>query len=595
MKRCDVGGQAVIEGVMMRGSKSLATAVRTPKGNIEIDFKDNRPVTKKYPILNIPFLRGFFVLVESMKVGMDSLNYSASFLEDESEEPTKFEKWLENKFGEKTNNVLMAITMIISFIFSIGLFVALPTGIASFFKGVGVSDVMLNLIEAAIRIIILLLYMFFISKLNDIYRVFQYHGAEHKTIFCYEAMEELTVENVRKQSRLHPRCGTNFLFLVMFVSIAIFSFTGWGGIVERLAIRIIGIPLVTGISYELIKWLGKNDNILARIIAYPGLKLQLLTTKEPDDSQIEVAIASLKAAEGIKDPDKKIEELINTGTITLKESGIDTSRLDAELLLGSIIEKNRVYLISHKEEEVSADNAEKYFNLIEKRRNKMPVKYILNKCEFMGLDFYIEEGVLIPRDDTEILVDEVLKNIEENEEKQLCDLCCGSGAIGISLAHFRQNINVDLIDYYPIPEKVSLINIKKNDLENRVSFIKSDLLEKAIENEKMYDIIVSNPPYIEEEEIDKLMEDVKNYEPHTALNGGLDGLDFYRKIIDQSQKVLKKDGILAFEIGYNQGEAIKLLMEEYNFENIKVIKDFASLDRIVVGVNNSQVTIHNAQ
>ncbi len=583
MRRCNVGGQAVIEGVMMRGSKSLATAVRTPKGNIEIDFKDNRQITKKYPILNIPFVRGFFILIESMKVGMQSLNYSASFLEDESEEPSKLEKWLENKLGQKANDVLIAITMFISFIFSIGLFVALPTGIASFFN-TGISSVMLNLIEAFIRIIILLLYMFLISKLDDIYRVFQYHGAEHKTIFCYEAMEELTVENVKKQSRLHPRCGTNFLFLIMFVSIIIFSFTGWGGIIERLAIRIIFIPVVTGISYELIKWLGKNDSILSKIIAYPGLKLQLLTTKEPDDSQIEVAIASLKAAEGIKDPDKKIEELINTGTFTLKEKGIDTARLDAELLLGSIIEKNRVYLITHKEEEVSIENVEKYFYLIEKRRNKMPVKYILKRCEFMGIDFYVEEGVLIPRDDTEILVEEVLKNIEENEEKQICDLCCGSGAIGISLARFRQNIKVDLIDYYPIPEKVSSINIKKNNLENRVSFIKSDLLQRSIENQKIYDIIVSNPPYIEEEEIDNLMDDVKNYEPHTALNGGFDGLDFYRKIIDQSKYVLKQNGILAFEIGYNQGETVKLFMEEHNFKDIKVIKDFASFDRVVFGI-----------
>lgn len=586
MKRCDVGGQAVIEGVMMRGSKSLATAVRTPKGNIEIDFKDNRPITKKYPFLNIPFLRGFFVLVESMKVGMTSLNYSASFLEEEVEEPTKFEKWLEDKLGEKVNDVLMGVTMFISFIFAIGLFVALPTGIASFFKREGVSDVVLNLIEAAIRIVILLLYMYFISKLKDIYRVFQYHGAEHKTIFCYEAMEELTVENVRKQPRLHPRCGTNFMFLVMFVSIAIFSFTGWGGIVERLAIRIIGIPIVTGISYELIKWLGRNENMLSKIIAYPGLKLQLLTTKEPDDSQIEVAIASLKAAEGIKDPDKTIEELLNMGTVTLKEKGIDTSRLDAELLLGSVIEKNRVYLISHKEDQVNAEDAIKYFDLIEKRRNRMPVKYILNKCEFMGFDFYIEEGVLIPRDDTEILVEEVLKNINENDEKQVCDLCSGSGAIGISLAHLRKNIKVDLIDYYPIPEKVSLINIDKNDLKDRVKFIKSDLLEKSIEDKKMYDIIVSNPPYIEEEEIDKLMDDVKDYEPHTALSGGVDGLDFYRKIIDQSQAVLKNNGILAFEIGYNQGEAVKSLMEEHNFTDVRVIKDFASLDRIVLAVKS---------
>lgn len=528
MKRCDVGGQAVIEGVMMRGSKSLATAVRTPKGNIQIDFKDNRPITKKFPFLNIPFLRGFFVLVESMKIGMESLNYSASFLEDEEEEPSKFEKWLENKLGEKANNVLIGITMFISFIFAIGLFVALPTGIASFFKVLSVSNVVLNLVEAVIRIIILLLYMFLISKLSDIYRVFQYHGAEHKTIFCYEAMEELTVENVRKQPRLHPRCGTNFLFLVMFVSIIVFSFTGWGGIVERLVLRIVFIPVVTGISYELIKWLGKNDSILAKIIAYPGLKLQLLTTKEPDDSQIEVAIASLKAAEGIKDA-KKIEDLINSGTVTLKDKGIDTARLDAELLLGSVIEKERVYLITHKEEEVSEEDTKKYFDLIEKRRNKMPVKYILNKCEFMGLDLYVEEGVLIPRDDTEILVEEVLKLIDESEEKYICDLCSGSGAIGIALASFRQNIKVDLIDYYPIPEKVSLINIQKINLENRVTFVKSDLLEKPIEEKKIYDIIVSNPPYIEEEEISKLMEDVKNYEPHTALSGGIDGLDFYKK------------------------------------------------------------------
>jgi release factor-specific protein-(glutamine-N5) methyltransferase len=427
--------------------------------------------------------------------------------------------------------------------------------------------------------------MFFISKLSDIYRVFQYHGAEHKTIFCYEAREELTVENVRKQSRLHPRCGTNFLFLVMFVSIVVFSFTGWGGVVERLLLRIVLIPVVTGISYELIKWLGKNDSPLASIIAYPGLKLQLLTTKEPDDSQIEVAIASLKAAEGIKDP-KKIEELLNAGTNTLKEKGIDTARLDAELLLGSVIEKDRVYLITHKEEEVSEEDSNKYFDLIEKRRNKMPVKYILEKCEFMGIDLHVAEGVLIPRDDTEILVEEVLKFIQEDAEMQVCDLCSGSGAIGIALAHLRKNIKVDLIDYYPIPEKISLINIQRNNLEDRVSFIKSDLLEKPIESKKIYDIVVSNPPYIEESEICKLMEDVKDYEPHTALDGGVDGLDFYRKIISQSQQVLKKDGILAFEIGYNQGESVKSLMEESDFNDVKVIKDFASLDRIVIGIKN---------
>ncbi|WP_294405679.1 peptide chain release factor N(5)-glutamine methyltransferase [uncultured Clostridium sp.] len=583
MKRRDVGGQAVIEGVMMRGSKSLATAVRTPKGNIEIDYKDNRPITKKHPILNIPFLRGFFVLIDSMKVGMESLNYSAAFLEDEDEEPSKFELWLEKKFGKKSNDIIIGFTMIVSFIFSIGLFVALPTGIASVFKKMGASYVVLNLIEAFIRIGILILYMYAISKMKDIYRLFQYHGAEHKTIFCYEAMEELTVENVRKQSRLHPRCGTNFMFLIMFVSIVIFSCTGWGGILERLVLRIILIPVVTGISYELIKWLGKNDGKLAKIIAYPGLKLQLLTTKEPDDSQIEVAIASLKAAEGIEDLDKTIEELINTGTKTLKDNGIDTARLDAELLLGNVIGKERLYLITHKEESVEQKQCDEFFDMIEKRRKKMPVKYILGKCEFMGIDLHVEEGVLIPRDDTELLVEEVLKNIGEDEEKQVCDLCCGSGAIGISIAYLRKNIKVDVLDYYPIPEKVTLINIEKHNLQDRVSFIKSDLLDVSIKNSKKYDIIVSNPPYIEEEEIEKLMDDVQKYEPHTALSGGTDGLDFYRRIVSQSREVLKESGILAFEIGYNQGEAVKSLMEKAYFKEVRVIKDFASLDRIVIG------------
>ncbi|ALP89275.1 MULTISPECIES: peptide chain release factor N(5)-glutamine methyltransferase [Clostridium] len=583
MKRRDVGGQAVIEGVMMRGSKSLATAVRTPKGNIEINYKDNRPITKKHPILNIPFLRGFFVLIESMKIGMESLNYSASFLDDEDEEPTKFELWLEKKLGKRANDVIIGFTMIISFIFSIGLFVALPTGIASIFKNMGASNLALNLIEAFIRISILIGYMYVISKMKDIYRLFQYHGAEHKTIFCYESMEELTVENVRKQPRLHPRCGTNFMFLIMFVSIVIFSCTGWGGIVERLLLRIILIPVVTGISYELIKWLGKSDGKLARIIAYPGLKLQLLTTKEPDDSQIEVAIASLKAAEGIEDLNKTIEELINTGTKTLKDNGIDTARLDTELLLGNVIEKERLYLITHKEETIGKDQCDEFFELIEKRRKKMPVKYILNKCEFMGIDLHVEEGVLIPRDDTELLVDEVLKNISEDDEKQICDLCCGSGAIGISLACLRKNIKVDLLDYYPIPEKVTLINIEKHNLQERVSFSKSDLLDVSIKASKKYDIIVSNPPYIEEEEIEKLMDDVQKYEPHTALSGGIDGLDFYKKIVNQSIEVLNENGILAFEIGYNQGKAVKSLMEEKNFKDVRVIKDFASLDRIVIG------------
>lgn len=581
MKKRDVGGQAVIEGVMMRGSKGIATAIRKENGDIAIDVKRTIPITKKKSIYNIPLIRGFLVLIDSMVQGIKSLNYSASFFEDT--EPSAFEDWIRDKFGEKSNDVIIGFTMIVSFIISAFLFIAVPTGVASLFKYIGASDIVLNIIEAFIRISILLLYMVIISKLEDIYRLFQYHGAEHKTIFCYESEEELTVSNVKKHSRFHPRCGTNFLFLIMFVSIIVFAFTGWGSFLERFLIRIILIPVISGITYELIKWLGKSDSKISKIIAAPGLKLQELTTKEPDDSQIEVAIAALRAAEGLPEEKMTIDKLLEIGTKTLKEVNIDTARLDATILLGHVIGKDRVYLLTHGDEKVSNDDKKKYLQLIEDRKNKMPIKYITHSAEFMGIELYVEKGVLIPRGDTEVLVEEVLKHINEDESLNVCDLCSGSGAIGIALADFRKYINVDSIDYFEIPEKVTLKNIEKCNLEDRMTFIKSDLLKEVINLGKKYDIVVSNPPYIKEEEIKTLMDDVKDYEPHTALSGGDDGLIFYRRIVSESKEVLKGKGILAFEIGYDQGEDVKKLMEDNNFENVKVIKDLAGLDRVVIG------------
>ena len=578
MGRRDVGGQAVIEGVMMRGSKGVATAIRKENGEIVTRFEDSTPFSKRHPNLNKPFLRGIFMLVDSLKVGLNALNYSASFFEEEEE--SKFEKWLNDKFKGKANDIIITITMIISFALSIGIFVGIPTAVAGVFNRMGIPSIALNLIEACLRILILISYMWLIAKMDDIYRVFQYHGAEHKTIFCYENEEELTIENVRKQSRLHPRCGTNFLFLVMFVSILVFAFTGWGSLFERLIFRIILIPVVSGISYEIIKWLGKSNGKLAKIIATPGLKLQLLTTREPDDDQIEVAIASLMKAEGIS-MEKTIGELVNLGTKELE--GIDTARLDTQLLLGKVLNKDKLYIITNSSEKVSAEVEEEFLELIEKRKNRMPIKYILGETEFMGLNFMVQEGVLIPRGDTEILVEEVLNNIGEEEELKICDLCCGSGAIGIALAHFRKNIKVDSIDKFNVPQITTIKNIKKNNLEDRVKFIRSDLLEEVILQNEKYDIIVSNPPYIKSSEIETLMKDVKDYEPETALDGGDDGLIFYRKIVEQSKKLLINKKILAFEIGYDQGEDVKELMISNGFLNVRIIKDLAGLDRVVIG------------
>lgn len=582
MRRCDVGGQAIIEGVMMRGSKGLATAVRTPSGKIEVKVKKIKPITKRYKFLNVPIIRGAVVLIDSLIVGIKTLNYSASFFEEDEEE-SKFDIWLKSKLGDKgANDLLVTLTMMVSLLVAAGLFLGIPTAIASLFKNTGISPIVLNLIEATIRIAILISYMYLISKLDDIYRVFQYHGAEHKTIFCYEAEEKLTVENVRKFGRLHPRCGTNFLFLTMLVSVVLFTLTGWGGFWQRLILRIVLMPVVAGITYELIKWLGRTESKLGKVIAYPGLKLQELTTKEPDDEQLEVAIKSLMAAEGIEYK-KTIGELLIDGNKILKEADIDTYILDTQLLLGKVLGKDKLYLITNKEEEVSKFKEREFYTLITKRKDKMPIKYILKNAEFMGLDFYVEEGVLIPRGDTEILVEEVIKFINDDKEYKICDLCCGSGAIGISIAHLRENTKVDLIDYYDIPEKVTKRNIVKHKLNKRANFIKSDLLQEVINEEKKYDILVSNPPYIKEEVIGTLMDDVKNYEPHTALSGGDDGLYFYRKIVDDSDKILNENGILAFEIGHDQGKEVSDLMNEKGYRSVRVIKDLAGHDRVVVG------------
>ncbi len=582
MRKCDVGGQAIIEGVMMRGAKGLATAVRTPSGEIEVKVKRTTPITKKYKILNIPIIRGAATLIDSLIIGINTLNYSASFFEEDEEE-SKFDAWLKNKLGDKgANDLIITLTMMVSFFVAAGLFLGIPTAIASIFKGIGLSPILLNLIESAIRIAILITYMYFISKLDDIYRIFQYHGAEHKTIFCYEAEEKLTIENVKKFGRLHPRCGTNFLFLTMIVSIILFTLTGWGGFWQRLILRIVLMPLVAGITYELIKWLGRTESKLGKFIAYPGLKLQELTTKEPNDEQLEVAIKSLMAAEGIEYK-KTIGELLIDGNKILKEANIDTYILDVQLLLGKVLGKDKLYLITNKEEEVSKIKEREFYKLINQRKDKMPIKYILKSAEFMGLEFQVEEGVLIPRGDTEILVEETLKFIKNERRYDICDLCCGSGAIGISIAYLKENTNVDLIDYYEIPEKVTKKNIRKHNLDSRTNFIKSDLLKEPISMNKKYDILVSNPPYIKDEVIETLMDDVKKYEPHTALSGGEDGLYFYKKIIDDSNKILKDNGVLAFEIGHDQGKEVSDLMVEKGYKNIRVIKDLAGHDRVVIG------------
>ncbi len=280
-KKPNVGGQAVIEGVMMRGKTHVAVAVRQTDGEISVDVRPVNSISDRYPILKKPFLRGVVSLVESLVMGMKALAYSAQVSGDED---------------EKLDSKEMALTIAVSAGLAILLFIVIPTWSMRFLTGITQDHMALNLAEGVLRMAIFLAYIAAISSMNDIQRVFQYHGAEHKTIYTYEAGLPLKVENVRPFSTLHPRCGTNFLMIVMLISMFIFTFLGWPSLLERIASRIILMPVIAGVSYELIRYAGAHtDNPLVRIAITPGLLLQKLTTRQPDDSQIEVAIASLKA------------------------------------------------------------------------------------------------------------------------------------------------------------------------------------------------------------------------------------------------------------------------------------------------------------
>lgn len=293
--RTSIGGQALIEGVMMRGPKKQAIVVRSKDGLVT-KVEDIKLIKEKYPILGLPLLRGTVNFLASMVNGVIALMFSAEYMpEDETEEPSKFDKWIEDHFtAEKAEKILIAMAVVMGIALSTGLFILLPTLLAGLLDSLVSNNIVRNLIEGLLRILIFLAYLVLATKMKDIRRVWQYHGAEHKSIFTYENNLELTVENARGQSRLHPRCGTSFLFIVMIVSILVFSVTTWSNVWARMLFRLLLLPVVVGISYELLKLAGRYDNLFTRIISAPGKALQRLTTQEPDDEMLEVALEALK-------------------------------------------------------------------------------------------------------------------------------------------------------------------------------------------------------------------------------------------------------------------------------------------------------------
>lgn len=305
MKRsCGIGGQAVLEGIMMKNKDKYAVAVRKPDQDIEVKVEEYKSFCEGKKIISLPFIRGIFNFIDSMVLGIKTLMYSSEFYEEEEEvqEDMAADKAVRSVFKEKAEDVLMGFTVFLSVIFSVALFIVLPYFISEFLKNsLSIhSNTVLSIVEGVVRIIIFVLYIVLISMMKDIKRTYMYHGAEHKCINCIEDGRELNVENVRSSSRLHRRCGTSFLFLVMFISIVAFILVSAllpqdAGKLMKVVVRLLLVPVIAGVSYEVLRLAGKNDSMLVRIVSAPGMALQKLTTKEPDDSMIEVAIQAVEA------------------------------------------------------------------------------------------------------------------------------------------------------------------------------------------------------------------------------------------------------------------------------------------------------------
>lgn len=290
-----IGGQAVLEGVMMKNKEKYAVAVRKPDGEIEVEVETYQGLAHGSKIKELPFIRGVFNFLDSLILGTRALNYSASFYEEEEGKETKFDKAMDKMSGGNGEKLLSGIVTVISVVLAVGIFIVLPYFISSLFESFIRNRSLMAIMEGVIRIALFLLYVWGISAMKDIRRLYQYHGAEHKCINCIEKGRPLTVHNVMRSSRLHKRCGTSFIFFVMLVSIVLFFFIQVDNVVEKVVLRILLMPVVAGISYEIIRLAGRTDNLFIRILSAPGMWIQRMTTKEPDESMAEVAIASVEA------------------------------------------------------------------------------------------------------------------------------------------------------------------------------------------------------------------------------------------------------------------------------------------------------------
>ena len=586
VKKTSIGGQAVIEGVMMRGRQSMATAVRDGEGNIQIESKRLTPPDKKPLIMRLPIIRGIISFFDSLVGGTKTLMRSASVFGDEGE-TSKFEKWLAEKLPVDLMGVVGTVGIVLGLALSVLLFVMLPqwatNGLNALFN-FGKTSFLYNLIEGLIRIAIFVCYILLTSLMPDIKRTYMYHGAEHKTITCYEKGLELTPENAKKCRRVHDRCGTTFLFFVMLVSILVFSVANSFLKVDgalRILLKIALLPVVAGLSYELLRGLAKTNCFIFYPLKAPGLLLQHITTREPDEQMLEVAIAAFKTVLEM-DGDETIptstfitampvEKLVTEVENVLKNGGVD-EKSDAEWIICNATGLKRSELEKNKTI-VQPTHVKKAMETAKERASGRPLWYIIGDTDFYGYTIKVDERVLIPRPETEELVAFAAENIKSDDK--VLDLCTGSGAIAIALK-LKTGATVTASDVSDGALELAAENAAQNKAD--ITFVKSDMFENITDS---FDIIVSNPPYIPTQDVNGLEKSVKDYEPTLALDGGADGLDYYRIIANNAANRLNAGGKLFLEVGIGQANAVKELLEQAGFINVEIRKDISGIERMI--------------
>ena len=580
-KKVSIGGQAVLEGVMMRGAKSMAIAVRDADGVIRLETKRVKPLKTR----KIPIIRGVVSFFQSLFSGTAVLMRSADVYGEG--EPSKFEKWLAEKLKVNVMSVVGTLSMILGLALAVFLFIFVPQQLRIWIVGNDANPWAKNFIEGGFKLLIFIGYILLCSLLKDIKRTFMYHGAEHKTISCFEKGLPLTPENAKQCTRVHNRCGTTFLVFVMVISILAFAclesllatFNVTLGNFVRVLIKIAVLPLVAGLSYELLKFLAKTESKVFYPIKAPGLLLQRLTTKEPTEDMLEVAITAFNAVLEM-DADESIPErrfvtaekrsaLAERAYETLKNSGVE-EKAEAEwivaLTLG--IKRSEVYT----DDTVKPSLVEKVDALVKERATGRPLWYCVGNADFYGYTLKTDERALIPRPETELLAENALKYLDGG--KSALDLCTGSGAIAIVLKK-KSGAEVTATDVSGDALALAAENAAKNGAE--IEFIKSDMFAEL--GDRKFDVIVSNPPYVASDEIETLQREVRDFEPRIALDGGSDGLDYYRIIAKEAKSHLKGGGILLLECGEKQADAVIELL--YGYKNAEKIKDLENIDRIV--------------